>query len=282
MLTSNEKTIKLWKISHKTIKRSEKFASRKYIKEENLQLPKLKLVDQGLCPTLKRTYANLHGYHINSVSVSPNGENFLSSDDLGVYLWDLETEDKTFLTVDIKPEKIDELNEVITKSCFSPVFDYNIAYSTCKGVIKLLDLRERVNCTNSGVSFLDQNAKKNQNFLTEIINSVSDLKFTNDGTKLISRDFLNTKVWDLKMPKNPLNVTTIYEPLKSRLCDYYENDCIFDKFDLSVSNDSKQYMTGIFDNRFHICDIEGNSNLQFELNFKKKTIFRNINKNFYE
>ena len=194
----------------------------------------------------------------------------------------METEDKTFLTVDIKPEKLDELNEVITTSCFSPVFDYNIVYGTSKSVVKLLDLRERVNCTNSGILFDDPNSRKNKNFFTEIITSVSDLKFTNDGTKLISRDFLNARVWDIKMPKTPLNVTTLYEPLKSKLCDFYENDCIFDKFDLSIAGDSKHYMTGIFDNKFHICDMEGNSNLQFELNFKKKTIFRSINKNFYE
>lgn len=180
---------------------------------------------------------------------------------MGVYLWDLETEDKTFVTVDIKPEKIDELNEVITTSTFSPSHDYHIVYGTSKSVIKLLDLREKVNCTNSGILFDDPNSRKNKNFFTEIITSISDLKFTNDGSKLLARDFLSTKIWDLKMPKNPLNVTTLYEPLKSKLCDFYENDCIFDKFDLSISNDSKHYLTGIFDNKFHICDMEGNSNL---------------------
>lgn len=60
------------------------------------------------------------------------------------------------------------------------------------------------------------------------------------------------------MPNKPLNVTTLYEPLKSKLCDFYENDCIFDKFDLSISGNSKYYMSGIFDNKFHICDMEGN------------------------
>ena len=58
------------------------------------------------------------------MSVSPNGENFISSDDLAIYLWDLEVPDKSFITVDIKPEKIDELNEVITTSTFSPKYDY--------------------------------------------------------------------------------------------------------------------------------------------------------------
>lgn len=53
-------------------------------------MPKLKLIDSGLCPTIKQTYSNLHEYHINSISMSPNGENFITNDDLGIYLWDLE------------------------------------------------------------------------------------------------------------------------------------------------------------------------------------------------
>lgn len=63
------------------------------------------------------------------------------------------------------------------------------------------------------------------------------------------------------MPKTPLNTTTLYEPLKSKLCDFFENECIFDRFDLSISGNSNNYVTGMFDNKFHICDIEGNSNL---------------------
>ena len=59
------------------------------------------------------------------------------------------------------------------------------------------------------------------------------------------------------MPKEPLNVMTLYEPLKSKLCDFYENDCIFDKFDLNISPNSDYYLSGIFDNKFHICDING-------------------------
>lgn len=90
ILTSNDKTIKLWKISHKVVKKSEPFPMRKSINKENLTVPKLKLVDQGLCPNLKRSYSNLHAHHVNSVSISLNGEHFISSDDLAIYLWDLE------------------------------------------------------------------------------------------------------------------------------------------------------------------------------------------------
>lgn len=147
---------------------------------------------------------------------------------------------------------------MITTSTFSPCNDYNAAFGTSKSVVKLLDIRTKSRLTDSGILFDDPSARKNKNFFTEIITSVSDLKFTNDGTKLVARDFLTTKIWDLKMPNTPLQVTTLYEPLKSKLCDFYENDCIFDKFDLSISNCSNYFLTGIYDNKFHICDMNGN------------------------
>ena len=282
ILTTNDKTIKLWKIGNKTVKKSEKFLNRKYLNEQTLSLPKLKLIDQGLCPTLKRTYPNLHQYHINSLSIFQDGQNFISADDLGIYLWDLESNKSSYLLVDIKPEKIDELNEVITTCTSSPLNDSHFIYGTSKAMIKLVDMREGATLTNRGIKFEDSNNKAQKNFFTDIVSSISDVKFTLDGRYAISRDFLSVKTWDPKMPKSPLLTTMLYEPLKTKLCDLYENDCIFDKFDLSLSPDSQFCVTGIFDNKFHITELNNYSNSQFELNFKRKTLFRTIGKNFYE
>ena len=118
---------------------------------------------------------------------------------MAIYLWDLEKDDKAFILVDIKPEKMEELNEVITTSVFSPHNDYNLAYGTSKSVVKVLDNRERSVLTNCGVSFEDPQSKKNKNFFTEIITSISDIKFTQDGNRILARDFLTTKIWDLRM-----------------------------------------------------------------------------------
>ena len=282
ILSANDKTIKLWKIGNKTVKKSEKFINRKYLNEQSITLPKLKLIDQGLCPTLKRTYPNLHQYHINSLSIFQDGQSFISADDLGIYLWDLESNKSSYLLVDIKPEKIDDLNEVITTCTASPSCDSNFVYGTSKATIKLADLREGATCTNRGIKFEDPNTKQQKNFFTDIVSSISDVKFTMDGRYVVSRDFLSVKTWDPKMPKTPLLTTMLYEPLKTKLCDLYENDCIFDKFDLSLSPDSQFCVTGIFDNKFHITELNNYNNTQFELNFKKKTLFRTIGKNFYE
>jgi len=44
----------------------------------------------------KRTFANAHAYHINSLSVNNDQESFISSDDLRINLWKLENCDVTF------------------------------------------------------------------------------------------------------------------------------------------------------------------------------------------
>ena len=58
---------------------------------------------------------------------------------------------------------------------------------------------------------------------------------------------MSIKNWDIRNPDKPLNSITLYEPLKSKLCDYYENDCIFDKFSLGLSPDANKVVTGLYD-----------------------------------
>lgn len=42
------------------------------------------------------------------------------------------------------------------------------------------------------------------------------------------------KVWDLHMESKPIETFTVHEYLRSKLCSLYENDCIFDKFEVAV------------------------------------------------
>lgn len=43
----------------------------------------------------------------------------------------------------------------------------------------------------------------------------------------------------------------------SQLCDLYENDCIFDKFDCAFSGDGSHLATGTYSNCFRALSIEG-------------------------
>ena len=96
-----------------------------------------------------------------------------------------------------------------------------------------------------------------------MISSYSSLTFINDGQYIAARDYLSAKVWDLKKTDKPIINVMIQESLKSKLCDIFENDCIFDKFSLSASKDSNTLLTGNYNNTFHTIDINDVSNTQF-------------------
>ena len=49
----------------------------------------------------------------------------------------------------------------------------------------------------------------NRSFFSEIISSISDVKFSNSGRYMISRDYLSVKVWDLHMETKPIETYTV-------------------------------------------------------------------------
>jgi len=281
VLTTNDKTVKLWKIFERE-KKVVVPVNKNATNENELNIPKVKSSERQWTPTLKKRFPMLHTYHINSISISANGENFLSSDDLRINLWNLENTNEAFNIIDLKPNELEELSEVITASQFHPSADNQFIFSTSKGVIKMGDLRKNSNCNKTALAFEEKEAGANKNFFTEIVASISDISFSANGQYIYSRDFLNTKIWDVRNNSKPINSIQVYEPLKSKLCDLYENECIFDKFSISTSPCSNYFLTGMFNSNFHISDREGNANYQFELNFNKKTIMKHIPKKHFE
>jgi serine/threonine-protein phosphatase 2A regulatory subunit B len=84
----------------------------------------------------------------------------------------------------------------------------------------------------------------NRSFFSEIISSISDVKFSQDGRYILSRDYLTLKLWDINMENKPIRTINVHDNLRSKLCDLYENDCIFDKFECTFSGDGR-YVLGI-------------------------------------
>lgn len=70
-----------------------------------------------------------------------------------------------------------------------------------------------------------------RSFFSEIISSISDVRFSHNGRYMLTRDYLTVKVWDLNMENKPMEVYNVHDYLRSKLCSLYENDCIFDKFE---------------------------------------------------
>jgi serine/threonine-protein phosphatase 2A regulatory subunit B len=87
--------------------------------------------------------------------------------------------------------------------------------------------------------FEEEEDPSNKSFFSEIISSISDVKFSKDGRYILSRDYLTLKVWDINMESRPVQTINIHDHLRNKLCDLYENDCIFDKFECTFSGDGK-------------------------------------------
>ncbi|KAI1971267.1 protein phosphatase 2A regulatory subunit cdc55 [Ophidiomyces ophidiicola] len=270
LLSTNDKTIKLWKVFDKSLKvvaennlshdltpggvgGGAPRAPRVSIRDaSDLKLPRMTHHDTVVAAVPRRIYANAHAYHINSISVNSDGETLISSDDLRINLWNLNIQDQSFNIVDIKPANMEELTEVITAAEFHPISCNWFMYASSKGTIKLADMRLRALCDEHAKQFEQEEDASPRSFFSEIISSISDVRFSHDGRYIVSRDYLTVKIWDVNMERQPVKTIPIHEHLRPRLCDTYENDSIFDKFEVVFSGDAKNVMTGSYNNNFMI------------------------------
>lgn len=106
MLTTNDKTIKLWKLSERdkridkegfNLNRSSFNCDSEYFHDlSELKVPKFLDSEPVVEPNLRRIFANAHTFHINSISVNSDQETFISADELRINLWNLEITDESF------------------------------------------------------------------------------------------------------------------------------------------------------------------------------------------
>lgn len=99
-----------------------------------------------------------------------------------------------------------------------------------------------------------------KNFFTDIIVSICDATFSANGRYVFARDFCTVKVWDIANTAKPVANIPLYDPIKTKLCELYENECIFDKFSIASGPDSNQVLTGMFNSNFHIIDVKRDVN----------------------
>ncbi|CAI9286317.1 unnamed protein product [Lactuca saligna] len=288
LLSTNDKTIKFWKVQEKKVKKianmnmnmnidlskavgkTNAATSSTYIvnggsKDKSsidfkfppggipsLRLPVVTSNETSLAARCRRVYAHAHDYHINSISNNSDGETFISADDLRINLWNLEISNQSFNIVDVKPTNMEDLTEVITCAEFHPTHCSTLAYSSSKGSIRLVDLRQSALCDKHSKLFEEHEAPGSRSFFTEIIASISDIKFGRGGRYILSRDYMTLKLWDINMDSGPVSTFQVHEHLRPKLCDLYENDSIFDKFECCLSGDSQRVATGSYSNLFRV------------------------------
>ncbi|URD97096.1 serine threonine protein phosphatase 2A 55 kDa regulatory subunit [Musa troglodytarum] len=232
--------------------------------------------ETSLTARCRKIYAHAHDYHINSISNNSDGETFISADDLRINLWNLEISNQSFNIVDVKPANMEDLTEVITSAEFHPSHCNMLAYSSSKGSIRLIDLRQSALCDKHSKMFEEREAPGSRSFFTEIIASISDIRFAKDGRHILSRDYMTLKLWDINMESAPVATFQIHEYLRPKLCDLYENDSIFDKFDCCLSGDGLRVATGSYGNLFRVFGCIPGSNEAATLEASKNPTRRQV------
>uniref|UniRef100_A0A0K0EXT6 Serine/threonine-protein phosphatase 2A 55 kDa regulatory subunit B n=1 Tax=Strongyloides venezuelensis TaxID=75913 RepID=A0A0K0EXT6_STRVS len=256
LLATNDKTIKLWKLSEREKRVKDvnwnisPFNGNKDYLRNGLMVPKLEQMELVIEASPRRVYANSHTYHINSISVSADQISFISADDLRINHWHHEYTKETFNIVDLKPNNMEELTEVITVAEFHPKNDSEFVYTSSKGTIRLCDMRDRALCDGHAKIYEEPESSQGKSFFSEIISSISDAKFSHNGQFLMTRDYLTTKIWDIRMERRPVETYHIHDHLRSKLCNLYENDHIFDKFEVAWSGCDNHIITGSYGNVF--------------------------------
>ncbi|KAG5601956.1 hypothetical protein H5410_033326, partial [Solanum commersonii] len=278
LLSTNDKTIKFWKVQEKKVK-----------KISDLNIDPSRGVANGSIPSSSVSSSQkqylVNGCYTdgsseclsNDLSVPPgglpalrlpvvtsgetslaarcrrvDGETFISADDLRINLWNLQISNQSFNIVDVKPTNMEDLTEVITSAEFHPTHCNILAYSSSRGSIRLVDMRQSALCDSHSKLFEEQETPGSRSFFTEIIASISDIKFAKAGRYILSRDYMTLKLWDINMDSGPVSTFQVHEHLRPKLCDLYENDSIFDKFECCLSGDGSRVATGSYSNLFRV------------------------------
>ena len=71
----------------------------------------------------------------------------------------------------------------------------------------------------------------------------------------MTRDFLTVRVWDTYMEKEPIQVIPVHDSLRKQLAECTENDIFFDRFNVGISPYGRSYVTGSYQNTFHVMAL---------------------------
>ncbi|KAF1742663.1 hypothetical protein MXB_5595 [Myxobolus squamalis] len=270
VLTTNDKTIKLFRISDNYVLKETFNKSCESAESESDKIKKngtrLKrdssfgshFIRQANCRCI---FSKAHQFNIHSVSASCNQEYFISADDLRVNLWSLVHNDTCFTVVDTKPDNMELLAEIITTCTYHPTEPDVFMYATSKGTVKLCDTRVNAICDTPTLVFEDIARPYHLSRYSEAIYSISSMNFSANSSYFLTRNYLHVNVWDFKMNRRPVEDYAVQDYLNSdkKLSDMYEQDYIFDKFEASFGKDDKYIVTGTYDDIFSITKRDNES-----------------------
>jgi len=185
----------------------------------------------------------------------------------------------------LKPANIESLNEVITTAKFHPTHGHLFALGTSRGEVRLCDLRDAALCDSASSDRLVFRSEGTgstpvTSFFSELVRTVSDVAFTPDGRHMFTRDYMSVRLWDLAMNRQPISILPIHDVIRPRLCDLYENDAIFDRFETAVSHDGNILASGSYSNFVRLANgFSSKGTVSTELIHADKSILRSVKSN---
>eukprot|EP00299_Pterocystis_sp_00344_P019719 c9754_g1_i1.p1 GENE.c9754_g1_i1~~c9754_g1_i1.p1 ORF type:complete len:448 (+),score=67.63 c9754_g1_i1:102-1445(+) len=254
LFSSNDKTIKVWKIYDKDFKELTETPDAAVV-------PRLQTVERATVAKPKGIFANGHPGHINSVSPCSDGTSFLSADENRVHIWDINCPQRAANVLEFKAP-VPETEETITTALFHERNCYEFVYATSMGVVTLCDTRRTLDCSQPARVF--RYNEPHRTIFTELISSVASVAFrAPDYNHVVARDYMSLKVWDLRMNRDPL-IIRVHDEFRGKLAELYDHDYIFDKFDCCCSPDGSNVLTGSYGNRFRIFSLRGEPMLNLD------------------
>lgn len=187
-------------------------------------------------------------YNIHSVAVASNEQTVLVSDELSIHLFSCNL-GKSWKVVDLKPQRQEELNRIISTAKFADRSSNLVVYGTSSGEIEMRDLRAS---TNPKITLFLPSFFAGD-FYGEIVRPVSDIHCISD-TLLVSRNLRGVLLHDLRQTSKPIREYEVYSLVKEKMSDLYDSDEIFSKFKMSFF-DEKIY-TGSFNSVLMEIDIK--------------------------
>lgn len=142
--------------------------------------------------------------------------------------------------------------------------------STCDAQVHLLVMAD------STKPAIVVGGKQQTDFIKRYLNVMSDFAFLPDGNHVLTRDYLNGKVWDLRKPTELVKRYSIFPSNINRIEELYDEMRLEDQFPLVLSHDGTKFLTGNYDCAFHEINLEKDvqqlliqqTNLRYRLNDK--------------
>jgi len=73
---------------------------------------------------------------------------------------------------------------------------------------------------------------------------------------MFTRDYISVQIWDVRNNTNAIQTFNVTDYLEHSLVEVYENERIFDKWDLQVSPCSTMVLTGAYNSNAHVLNMQ--------------------------